>query len=762
MKKILKNPISWLAIPTLLYLIIGYLIVPVIIKGQIISLLKDKYNRETEIESVSFNPLIFNLAIDGFVLYDNDRTSFLSWETLDIDLNILPLFNSEIELESIKLKNPSVIITRTSKTEFNFTDLIKAPQLPIDAGWTIHIKQMEVQNSSLTFLDSYFDSTPKLLIDNINFEATDIHLISSDTSRFKAEMNFGDGGTMNSSGYFTFQPISASVRYELSDFSLNFVNQYLKSLNWPELKSGIINTFGDISLSIDNKNELPFITYNGEFEIDDLNLYDPKTDKDLAKWSSFSANKIFISSSPFLLRVNEVVLNEFYASVVIDTSSDIVKVLKSIPGIVEEAKSNISNLTQTPVDDISFEISDITINNCAITLTDLSLPQKFMADIHSLNGKISGLSKNKPLSTSLSVNGLVDQSGQAKIVGRINLLDPLSFAVLNIDFKNIDLTHFSPYSMKFVGYKVKNGKMSLSLKYEMKNEKFISKNYIHLNELTLGEKVEQTSLLDFPLEAGIALLKDKNGNIDLDIDINGDLNDPDINYGELVWWAVKRSFTTVIEAPFVYFGELIGIEGYDLEYITFNPGESILLPDEKVKLTHINNTFNERPGITLEIYAAADLIADAKVIRSKKLNTAYLKRKRKGSVGTDSLISLQTVGSNYDRNILELMYVEIFGKEKFDDLQTQYFPQVNQADSASSEEFDQTEYITEMISKLENEQQISDAEILNLANARAEIIKNFLLTFPNVTPERLVMKEAEIYEQEDQKLIKCKLGIGSI
>jgi hypothetical protein len=132
------------------------------------------------------------------------------------------------------------------------------------------------------------------------------------------------------------------------------------------------------------------------------------------------------------------------------------------------------------------------------------------------------------------------------------------------------------------------------------------------------------------------------------------------------------------------------------------------------------------------------------------------------SVGTDSLITLQNADADNDRNILELMYLETFGKEKLDELRAKYFPQVNQTDSSSLNKSYNEDYLTEMTKSLEDNQPVSDEEITNLANERADAIKNYLLTFPNVTPERLVVKESEIFEQEDQKLIKCKLGIGSI
>lgn len=758
MKRLIKNPVAWLIFLFALYSLIGFVVLPKIIKTQIIDLLNEQSKREAKIESASFNPFTFELSIEEFYLLDKDSSAFLSLKELYADLNVLPIINGRIELENITVTNPAVTIKKMNESEFNFSDLLKSQEIPADSSLDILIKKVDVQNFSLVFKDYTVNPAVEIFLDSANVELNNIHPLSSDTTDFKAELQIRSGGKITANGMLTMQPLYSDLHYEVKEIDLTILDQYVSQFAKLNLKSGSVNTSGDVKVSIQVASKLPIVNYNGNFRIDHFSLLDSDNEH-VADCKIIRVDDIAVITSPFSVKVRDIILNRFFVSAALDTSIKIIEGLRSIPGTVEQLKTEISDITNTPNKDFHIDIGEIKIENSELILSDLSLPQKFTVDIHSLNGDIAGFSSDKPLSTKLLAEGIVGIDGKAQIDGKIDLLDPLAFAILKLNFQNIDLRNFTPYTMKFLGYKVEKGKLSLDLNYQITNENLISDNKIYLNQLTLGEKVEQPEAMDLPVELALALLKDKDGNIDLDVEVTGNLNDPDIDVGALVWWAVKRSFTNVIEAPFIYLGELIGIDSANLEYITFNPGESILLPDEKEKLTHINTIFNEKPGITLEIYGAADSITDAKIFRSKKFNAAYLKRM--ASARTDSLITLKKADSSYERNILELMYLESFGKEKLDDLQIKYFPQVNQTDSSSLNKAYNEEYLKEMIKSLEENQSVSKEEIINLANARSDAIKNYLLAFPDVTPERLVVKEAEIYEQEDQNIVNCKLGVGS-
>jgi hypothetical protein len=750
LKKLLKNPLTWIITVFLLYVLIGFLILPVIIKNQMVSIINDQFKREAKIESVSFNPFTFELGVGDFSLLDKDHSVFLYWKNFTADLKVFPLINNRIEVENATITEPTITIKKLNESEYNFSDLTKLQKNPPDTSWKVLIKKFAVYNSSLKFIDNSLSPPAQIFIDSINFEAFNVRPLSSDTTKFRAALQIRGGGKLIASGVVNLQPSSSKIHYEISKLPLNIFNQYFSQSTQLVLSSGYLSTTGDINLSIKDTSKIPYVSYNGNFMVNDLKLSDSKTDQTMVEWKSRSSDKIFMVSSPFSVKINEVLLNEFYAPVILYPKIDFLKVLKSIPVATEEIKSNISKATNTSEDDIKFDIGKIKINNSSLTLTDLSLSQEFTVYINSLNGNITGLSKDSPLSTSLNTAGVVGQDGLVNIDGKINLFDPLGYAVLRVEFKNIDIPQFTPYSMKFLGYKVKNGKLSLRLQTEIKNQVLISQNKIYLNKLTLGEKVEETDTLDLPIETAIALLKDKDGNIDLDVEVKGDLNEPPMDVGALVWWAVKRSFTKAVEAPFNYLGELLGISGDELEYIEFTPGTFELLQEQKQKLEHLSKLMGQRPGIILRISGEANPVLDIKALRSRKLNFAFTKRMT--SIPADSLIDPLSVDPNFSKNILEAMYLEIFGKDSLETIKSKF--------SESTDQNSLENYLKELVLILENNQPISKEEVYNLASQRADAINNYISTY-KISSDRLVLLESKIDENENNDMIKCQLGIGT-
>src|SRR4029077_9127129 len=128
----------------------------------------------------------------------------------------------------------------------------------------------------------------------------------------------------------------------------------------------------------------------------------------------------------------------------------------------------------------------------------------------------------------------------------------------------------SPYSMKFAGYKIAEGKISLDLRYKVRNSQLEGANQIVIDKLTLGERVDSPDALKLPLELAIAILKDSDGRIDLGLPVSGNLDDPQFNYGAVIWKAVGTLLTRIVTAPFRALGSLFGISGEKLEAIDFD------------------------------------------------------------------------------------------------------------------------------------------------------------------------------------------------
>jgi hypothetical protein len=120
--------------------------------------------------------------------------------------------------------------------------------------------------------------------------------------------------------------------------------------------------------------------------------------------------------------------------------------------------------------------------------------------------------------------------------------------------------------------------------YHIENRKLAAENNVYLDQLTFGDRVESPTATTLPVLFAVALMKDKNGVIDLDLPISGSLDDPEFSVGGIIVKALVNLLTKAVTAPFALLGSLVGGGGEELAYIEFAPGSSTLNAEGEGKL----------------------------------------------------------------------------------------------------------------------------------------------------------------------------------
>jgi len=263
---------------------------------------------------------------------------------------------------------------------------------------------------------------------------------------------------------------------------------------------------------------------------------------------------------------------------------------------------------------VPITVDTIRIEEGAADFSDLFIKPNFAADIRNLRGRVKGLSSTPEKRADVLLEGEVNKYSPVKISGQINPLTKEKYGDLALSFKNFDLSSTSPYAGKFAGYKIEKGKLSLNLKYKVSGDDFSGENGIVIEQLTLGERVESPDATELPVGLAVALLKDSNGNIELDVPVEGDLNDPHFDYGKVVSDAMSKIITNIVSSPFAALGSLVGGSADELSYIEFEFGSATLRPEQIEKLDKLAKALQERPGLRLEITGRADKEDDRSVL----------------------------------------------------------------------------------------------------------------------------------------------------
>jgi hypothetical protein len=373
--------------------------------------------------------------------------------------------------------------------------------------------------------------------------------------------------------------------------------------------------------------------------------------------------------------------------------------------------------TEVPSERLPVRIGKITLNNGNVNFSDFFVKPNYTANLTNLSGSVTELTPEKVGQVNLS--GRIDGTGSLAIEGSINPLIRNLFLDIKADATDIDLPKLSPYSGKYIGYGIEKGKLAAKVSYKLEDRKLQAENRVILDQLTFGDKVESPTAMKLPILFAVALLKDRNGVIDINMPIGGSLDDPQFSLSGLVIRMIGNLIVKVITSPFTLLASLGGGKDQELSKIDFAVGSAAMSKASIEKAESIAKALNDRPSLKLDLGGRAnpqeDMDALKKVAFDRLLKAQKLKETLKGNVGADAIDAVEITQAEYAK------YVTLAFKatQKGIALLQRAVP------------------LPEMEKALNEQANVSDTEVLNLANRRAQAMKDWLADVGKITPERL-------------------------
>jgi hypothetical protein len=366
------------------------------------------------------------------------------------------------------------------------------------------------------------------------------------------------------------------------------------------LSRGVLNAALDIK-----RNEKDALDLAGEVEVAKLHTVDNALRQEFITWDRLKLTGIEYSSDPARLRIATVAANAPYARLIIapDQSINVSKVL-SAPGGSQPAPIQTVDKGEgpraAPPPAMRMSIGAVRIVNGAANFADYWIQPNYAVNLQNMNGSILGLSSDPKSRAQVEFEGKVDRYAPAKISGVLNLLSAALYTDIKVSFKGVEMTSVTPYSGRFAGYKIEKGKLSIDVSYLVENRTLTAKQRFVIDQLELGERVESADAVHLPLKLAVALLKDGDGVIDIELPMSGSLDDPQFRMGPLIWKAFVGLLSKAATAPFKLLGSLFG-GGEEMNLIEFDAGSAALDPAAQEKVASIIKALTARPGLQLEV-----------------------------------------------------------------------------------------------------------------------------------------------------------------
>ena len=640
---------------------------------------------------------------------------------------------------------------------------------PEDAKpWSVTLEKLAIENYSIAFEDRSLESPAQLDLDSLNFE---VHGASTDFSKpidFALSLAINETGTAEVKGDVQIEPMVANVEVAVSKLALSPFQPYVDPLMQLDLLDGAIEIQGKTQYH-GAPTDQPMLSYEGQVALNELSLAIRDQTEELLSWDSLAVTEIALQVEPTTVTVGEIALMKPYANVAIGADGAI-NLAQAFSPAQDAESMEAEDQEEEPKEEskeepqeeskaeagpaVPVKINTVKIDNAEVDFADLSLKPNVRMGIQEFTGTIKGLSSEQLTKADVDLKGKVDQYAPIEIKGQINPLSKDAYTDLAFIFKNWGLTGISPYSGKFAGYPISKGKLSLDLAYKVSEHTLEGQNKVLVDQLTMGEEIDSPDAPGLPIPLALALLKDRNGQINIDLPVTGDLNDPEFSYGGIIWGALVNLITKAATSPFAALGNVLGGSGDDLQFVAFAPGETALGEEESEKLLSLAKALEERPGLRLEVTGATDTESDGGAVAAKKLS-AQLRQARaqelNGSQDKNQIPPEQVSLTKADElRLLEMLFVQKFGKQAAAEQKGAI-----EAKAASKPPLTPEEMKTKLLETI----RVEEAELRSLAQDRAKKIRDYLIQQGRIPEDRVFLIEVNLNAEIGEESVKSPLTL---
>jgi hypothetical protein len=458
-------------------------------------------------------------------------------------------------------------------------------------------------------------------------EARDLSTDKAAKATVLAKLGLDHGGALDVESTIALDPLVVEAKVDAKHIDLVPLRPYVQQFQTVKVKSALASAKGRVQLRGSGPNLR--VAYAGSAELSKVASLDKVSNEDLLNWDSVRADGIAFSwgqNEPVNVAVGDVAVNKLYARVVVTPEGKInLQQLKLAtpddPAPTPQAKEDLKP-RNVRIDRVAFVDS-------RLNFTDHYIKPNYTADVGELNGTVTKLSSDPAARGVVDLKGSYDKSSPVIIAGTINPLSGELFLDIGAKGKDIELPSLSAYSLRYAGYPIKTGKLTLDVKYHVEDGKLDGRNNILLDQLTFGDKVEGPEATKLPVLFAVNLLKDANGKINLELPIKGSLEDPEFDMGALIGQVVSNLLKKALTSPFQLLAAAFGGDsgaggkastGEDLAYVAFEPGAVEASEAERAKLDRVTKALLARPGVKIEMAPHVDAEKDTMALKRAALH----------------------------------------------------------------------------------------------------------------------------------------------
>ncbi len=721
----------------------------------------------------------FDLVFRDMVVHKTEPGTRPAPGAADREVMILPTLSvsdlsfrwpeREIRVPLVVMDDAEVSVYRDDQARINWIPdsgsgetAATEPAAPAEPDWDLRVDRVAVNRLVLGIEDHSVDPHADMGLTSFDMNLTQVSNEEGARIPVEAQMVTRGGGTITVSGDVQVLP-STDIAWQVAaeGVPLALMHPYIKSLADVNLGSG--NLAFDVTLK--SNDEEP-IWLAGDADITDFLITETDEGSRLGSWRRLDVRKFELSMAEETLGISEIAFDGAYADIFIaeDKTVNLGRVEKDPADAAEAARGASEDSAEPETDEalagqLLIRVGRVLFADSGADFADNSLPLPFAARIAELQGEVSTIASDSREPSTVELEGKVDEHGFVRVSGNVTPLDPALATDMLVAFENVDMPKFSAYSVPFAGREIATGRLDLDLGYRVQESQLEGENHIVLHDFELGRKVEHPGAMSLPLGLAVALLKDANGKIDIELPVRGDLNDPEFKYGGMILKALGNLIVKIVASPFALLGNLIGVEADEISHVDFIAGRADLTPPERERVGKLVEALALRPQLQLELPGAVDREVDGLALRQARVDARIESALSADGEGSDDADYLES-----RRETLETLYLaQATAADPEADLEALRLEHTSSPPDEDGEpgdpRLDTVALSAELESRLVEAETVSDEELAALADQRAANVRTAVIETDPVLEARVVIGKPREVDGSEESAVPMEVAL---
>ena len=277
-----------------------------------------------------------------------------------------------------------------------------------------------------------------------------------------------------------------------------------------------------------------------------------------------------------------------------------------------------------PLQTMELYFKEIVIEDGYVRFLDQTTQPPFSNDISKLSVSVKDLSNKPSQRATVRTQAVIGGDATLDVRGEMAAIGAPTYVNMTTELNKLALPSANPYVDGAIAWIIRRGQLTAKLESKIDKDQLDLKNDILIGNLRVAPSRpsdEVKKRIGLPLGLIVALIKDGDGNIHVNVPISGTLTDKQFDFSDAIWTAVKNVIVNVLKAPFRAIGGLFTsgddkIEEIKVDPVVFAAGSAVLGPELERQTVRVGDFLRRAPYVGLTL-SSVTTPADVEVLKER-------------------------------------------------------------------------------------------------------------------------------------------------